>query len=733
MSDRGDATSEAADQRLRFERLLSDLSAEFVSLPPAEVNDEITDGLRRIVEFLDVDRGALNLFSSDKKRFVTANHWARRGGEYLAPDEARALDDKVPWVIRKMLAGEEIVVENQEAIPEEGADTREYMRLIGSTSALLVPLLVGGDVLGCLVVDTVGEPCQWQPEMVPRLQLAGEVFASALQRKEDWERINDSLDFQKLVGQISARFVNLPADRVDGRIQEALDSLGRQSGFERASLTQRTGDDPTLRLTHLWQAEEAPADIIDPGISINEGFPWMTSEILAGRKVVITNLDEFPPEATAERQHCEVIGMPALVVIPLSIGGRIVGSLGLGSATPESDWPADFVGRMELIGGVFANALERKRKETSLKQAMAEIARLRDRLAAENVYLREEIRDDHNVQNIIGSSDVMRHVLRQVELVAATDSTVLITGKTGTGKELVARAVHALSDRRDRPLVKVSCAALPPTLIESELFGHEKGAFTGATARRLGRFEVADGGTIFLDEIGDMSPDLQVKLLRVLQEGEFERAGSTETRRVDVRVMAATNRDLGEAIEEERFRSDLYYRLAVFPIEVPPLRSRCDDTPTLAWFFIEREAKKLGKEFDAVAEEAMDFMVDYDWPGNVRELENLIERAVVLSPGPTLTMPHFSAPKDRPPSFPARAGGAGGSANEETGAPAASSESISAAGHLTLADAECRHIRAALESCGWKVSGPGGAAAQLGLKESTLRYRMRKHGIVRPE
>ena len=343
----------------------------------------------------------------------------------------------------------------------------------------------------------------------------------------------------------------------------------------------------------------------------------------------------------------------------------------------------------------------------ALQVALNEVEALKDRLQDENRYLQEEIKRDHSVEAIIGGSPALSKVLREVAQVAATDATVLMLGETGTGKELFARAVHDRSTRRDRPLVKVSCAALPEHLIESELFGHEKGAFTGATARRNGRFELADKGTIFLDEIGDLPLALQAKLLRVLQEGEFERLGSSRTQKVDVRVIAATNRDLAKGIEKGTFREDLYYRLNVFPITLPPLRDRVGDVPLLAQSFVETFSAKLGRPIDTIPAEVMDALERYAWPGNIRELQNIIERAVILSDGATLRLDDTLETAHRPVESTGRA--------------------------TTLEDAERDHILKALEATNWKVRGTHGTAELLDINPSTLRSRMQKLGIERPE
>ena len=354
---------------------------------------------------------------------------------------------------------------------------------------------------------------------------------------------------------------------------------------------------------------------------------------------------------------------------------------------------------------------ERIEREEALKKALAELALIKKRLQAENVYLQEEISVINNFDDIVTDSDAFKRVLSKIEQVAPTDATVLVLGETGAGKELVARAIHDLSRRRDRPLVKINCAALPANLIESELFGHEKGAFTGALSRKIGRFELADGGTLFLDEIGDLAPELQAKLLRVLQEGEFERLGDSRTRKVDVRVLAATHRNLEHAIEEGLFREDLFYRLNVFPIVCPPLRERREEVPMLVRHFAKRHAQNMGKVIENIPREVMEALQSYDWPGNVRELQNIIERAVIITRGPTLQLGDW---------LPRR------SVDAPATKPATLQEVEDKKDQL-----ERDHIVEVLQSTRWRVRGPQGAAAILGLKPTTLEARMKKLGIHR--
>jgi transcriptional regulator with GAF, ATPase, and Fis domain len=369
-------------------------------------------------------------------------------------------------------------------------------------------------------------------------------------------------------------------------------------------------------------------------------------------------------------------------------------------------------GRVGRLLGMAADITERKNAEEALGAVLDEVQKLKERTEAENVYLREEVAQVHRFGEIIGRSESMLAVLKQAEQVAPTDTTVLILGETGTGKELLARAVHARSKRSDRPLLKVNCAALPASLIESELFGHERGAFTGAAGKRVGRFELADGATIFLDEIGDLPLELQAKLLRVLQEGEFERLGSSKTIKVNVRVIAATNRDLKRAIGERKFRDDLYYRLNVYPISLPPLRERKEDIGRLAMDFLVEAGRRLGRPFDPIPQQVIDQLQNYRWPGNVRELQNVIERAALVSPGRSLRLPEGWAP------------------THETTVTATKRNGARTEG-LTLEELERQHVLQVLRQTHWRIEGTHGAAAILGINPSTLRSRMHKLGIRR--
>lgn len=425
----------------------------------------------------------------------------------------------------------------------------------------------------------------------------------------------------------------------------------------------------------------------------------LASQVFRSGKPWVGDIEELI-RSGFDGQEISRNGVETICMLPLTRCNSVLGVLGV-VRLHKNAFTASDIEFLSQIAGQVAIAIDNA-------FAYRRITELSDKLTQEKLYLEDEIRNELNFEEIIGSSPVLRQVLHRVEAVAPTSSTVLIQGETGSGKELIARAVHNLSQRRTHPFVKLNCAAIPTGLLESELFGHEKGAFTGAIAQRIGRFELTSQGTIFLDEISEIPLDLQPKLLRVLQEREFERLGSSRTLRTDARLIAATNRDLSAMVEEQRFRSDLFYRLNVFPIYVPPLRERKEDIPFLVRHFAQHFARNMSKQIDTISAETMNALVRYPWPGNIRELQNIIERAVILSKGPTL--------KVSLDDLKLKGVDANGFAN----------------GMGTLEEIERKHILTVLEKTNWVFAGPNGAAAQLGIKRPTLQFRMRKLGISRP-
>jgi len=458
------------------------------------------------------------------------------------------------------------------------------------------------------------------------------------------------------------------------------------------------------RQQFIKQEVSIPRDASPAGHAIATGKPLLARG---------AELDQYPSEIV---RLLRSEGIQTICCVPLINHGRAFGTLNLASRRMDAFASQD-VELLQQVGGQIAIAVENA-------LAFKEIDALKDKLAEEKLYLEEEIRTEFNFEEIIGDSPLLKQALAQLELVAPASTTALVLGETGTGKELIARAIHNLSPRRERTFVKVNCAAIPSGLLESELFGHERGAFTGAINQKIGRFELADRGTLFLDEVGDLPLELQPKLLRVLQEQEFERLGSNRTQRVDVRVVAATNQDLSKLVADRAFRSDLYYRLNVFPITVPALRERPEDVALLVRYFVQKFSRRLNKTVEYVPAQAMDALIHYSWPGNVRELENLVERAVILSPGKELRVPVSELKA-----------AAAANADAFVEAPFGETPQPFAAPHApvtTLEEAERQHILRALRQTEWRIAGPRGAAALLGMKRTTLQARMRKLNIRRP-
>jgi formate hydrogenlyase transcriptional activator len=505
--------------------------------------------------------------------------------------------------------------------------------------------------------------------------------------------------FERMLADLSVRMANVPPDRVEPEIQLAQVILRQFLGFDRSTFAEFQDDSSLVVVssTAMEGVDPTPLGPLPPQLD------WFIAKLRAGGTLVIQDpANDLPPEAVGEAEYIQRTGLRSHLSIPLRIGGRVVGAIAFSAFKETRNWPDDLIARVMLVGEVFAHAIARKREHEKLLAAMAEIRLLKDRLERENSYLKQAAQV-RSPQRLSSRSPRFLSVVEEIKQVALTSSTVLLFGETGSGKEVLAQAIHDSSAQKDRAMIKVNCAALPASLIESELFGREKGAFTGALARQPGRFEIADGSTIFLDEVGELPLELQPKLLRVLQEGEFERLGGSKTIKVDARVIAATNRPLEQAVREGRFRQDLFYRLDVFPIEVPPLRERPEDIPLLSWTFVKEFGNSMGKRIEEIAEDSMSALQDYHWPGNIRELRNVIERAMILSQGPKLYI-KLGRTALRPVAVKATAG--------------------------SLDEAEVTIIRQAVEQCNWRIRGANGAAALLNMKPTTLESRIKKLGLA---
>lgn len=948
-----EAVDRILERRLCFEKLLSDISARFMSTPPDQVDEEIEHALGQIREFFDVCRcGLLELPSNGG--FIRVTHAVYGEGVEEVPGELN-LAELFPWSYGQLRQGRHINVSRVEDYPEDALTDRQSHAALGIKSTLTIPVTLGGSLSRIIVINATRECMSWPEEYVTRLQLLGGIFVNALERRQDRERLEERCRFEMLLAEISGRFVNLPADRVDGEIEDAQKRVCQSLGLDLCTLWQWSKETPRMaKMTHMYRPLGGPP--LPEPMYAHEHFPWCQKQLEAGETVVVSSMEDLPAEAARDQEFWRHLGIRTALTFPLYPGGgETIGALSFNTVLEENTWPEEIVRRLKLVAQIFANALvrkrseellcdsearlsltmdavnaglwsmevgtdivwispkmrelfqfspdeeivyesffkvihpedrehvhqkvrqalqsgenlrcdyrimlrdgstrwivslgkgflkpageperitgisldittrkvtelklsesqallatlvnsttdliwsvdaerfglinfnrglseyfltgrgkhieagmdpddllpteeyarkwydlyhraleegsytteyqvsmgartlrlnlntltrdgvvfgisvfgqditERKQMEIQLQEKLQEIERLKEKIEDENVYLRQETRSRFGNDSIVGDSKAFKHVLAQSGQVAATDSTVLIQGETGTGKELIARAIHSMSSRKDRVLVTVNCASLPPTLIESELFGREKGAFTGALTRMVGRFETADGSTLFLDEIGEFPVELQSKLLRVLECGEFERLGSTRTTRVNVRIIAATNRDLAREVREGKFRKDLYYRLNVFPITVPPLRERKGDIPALVWEFVRQFEKILGKRIDKIPKKIMDALVEYPWPGNIRELRNVVEHAMIISSTTALDvlMPVLAV-------------------QDVTGA------------SVSLEDVERNHIIEVLNMTGWRISGRNSASEVLGMKRTTLQSKMKVLGIERP-
>jgi PAS domain S-box-containing protein len=641
-------TRQQLKDRLRFEGLISDLSAGFVNIPSNEIENQINKGLEQITEFFAADRCTLGLFSEDGTLLTRAFEYNREGVE---PAPVSLSKDQLPWYMAQLAQGKMVVVNRLEDLPDDAEAERRLCRAKSMKSIFSVPMVMGQKTMGSCALVAVRAERIWPEELVHRMRLVAEVLAGALARKRFEESLRES----------EAR-LNLAATSAEAGLWVLEIATG-----------------------HIWATEKA-RELYGFTQEQELNFEGFIEAVYPEDREKIRRSVERAMKMRENFREEYRIAHPEGTIRWMAARGR-----------PYFNQ----AGEPERLMGVSIDISEQKQMEEQLQQRLGDIEQLKQQLEKENIYLREEIELQSLHEEIVGRSQAMKQILAQVEQVAPTDATVLIEGETGTGKELLARTVHRLSARKDRTLVTVNCAALPPTLVESELFGREKGAYTGALTRMTGRFEVADGATLFLDEIGELPLDVQAKLLRVLEQGRFERLGSTRPLQVNVRIIAASNRDLARNVEEGKFRKDLYYRLNVFPIAVPPLRERPEDIPLLIWAFVRQYEKKMGKRIEHIPRKSMETLQRYPWPGNARELRNVVEHAMIVSSDKTLDI---TIPQRTSSEIP---------------------------GNLSLDDVERRHILGVLQKSDWRLSGPGGAAEILGLKRTTLQSKMKKLGIRR--
>ncbi|MFY9942127.1 MAG: sigma 54-interacting transcriptional regulator [Desulfobacterales bacterium] len=639
-------------ERLRFEQMISDLSARFINVPAERLDSEIENALKKLLEFFEVDRcGLLHALPGRDSWKIT--HVAYSENAAPIPVGTELPRSIYPWAYDRLtVQGKVVAYERVENMPDEAHVDKQTWIDWGIRSNLIIPILTKASFVHIISINSVHKERPWPEAFIPRLQLLGEILVNALERRDIEQALRDSEERLRLA-----------ASSAEAGIWVIDISTGR-----------------------LWATDK-----------LREIFHFAPDEDLSFDRFLETVHPDDRQSAketlTLCRRTRDLTRIEYRIVLP---DGRVRWIVSRGRSYPATSI------RPERVLGVSIDFTRQKEMEGQLQGQLEQINRLKLELEQENVYLRKEVllRQEHG--EIVSVSQAMKRVLAQVEQVAPTDAIVLLQGETGTGKELLARHLHRLSRRKDRPLITLNCAVLPPSLIESELFGREKGAYTGALTRMAGRFEVAHRSTLFLDEIGELSIDLQAKLLRVLEEGQFERLGSTRSLKVDVRIIAATHRDLARAVAEGHFRADLFYRLNVFPILIPPLRERIQDIPPLVWTFVRQNEKKLAKRVERIPRRSMEALQHYAWPGNARELRNIVEHAMITGSGGTLQL--------RPPSpVPAN---------------------IPIEGRLE--EVERRHILGVLEKTGWRLTGKNGAAEVLGLKRTTLQGRMKKLGIRRP-
>jgi len=687
-----------------FFALVNDVSALLVGARSAEIDVALDDCLERLGQYFDVHQVALGQISKSGELLPSLRMWGDAPAvNYLM------VDPPGPEVVAYFARNGSVIwncLEDLDELPQ----WREHCRQAGAVAgAMWLHSDFGSHVEGMALSRP--SPKEWPEDTVKCLGAIGGVLFNAFYRRRAEAEMEQLQRLEHVIADVAARLVRVRADNVDAEINNALGRIGGATGADLCVFLRCNDPEASMyKVNYEWSVDTVNGPVFS-GVNLAADYPWLVRQLQEKKPLHLSSPDDFALEAKAEFELLERFDIQSMNWEPFEAAHGRCGYIGLGTLSRAPRRPDGLLPQLSLFGNIVADANDRQRTDVALGQAFDEIQALKERLEVENQTLRQEVDVLYSDDELIGKSHVFRAAIFQAEQVAPTDSTVLLLGETGTGKGLLARRIHELSGRSEHPMITVNCAALPSSLIESELFGHEKGAFTGAVTQKVGRFELADGGTIFLDEVGDLPIELQAKLLRVLQDQEFERLGSSTTRTVDARVIAATNRDLDRLIQQGEFRADLYYRLGVFPIRAPALRERRGDIPLLVWFFISELQHRLGRIFDEVSANAMAVLTDNDWPGNVRELKNIVERAMILSPGSTLQLGDwFSSQHDvNVVSF---------GPHEQAGE--------------TIEEVERAHMEKVLVACDWKIRGEGGAAERLGLKRTTLQSRMKKLGIQRP-
>ena len=643
-------STKAMNENLSFESFLGELSADLVNLSHESINVAIESSLKALAEFFDVDRCHLGELLLDQSKVDIPYFYIRPG--IKTPQTTGVGDGYLSFIYEQIRENKLLAFTKSSELPKQASQDRTVIDNMGIKSLLVIPLKIDKEVRFALSLATVSSHHQWSEETLRQIRITANILANVIQRKITLKQILEEKEWSEAVMEGRPQLVYVM--NLEGRLIRWNKNYQDLTGYSSEELK-----------------DKFPRDFLS---------------------------DEHNKKVTEELQKIMEDGQERSVEYDIiTKSGKIIPSYYGSGKLVEIGGESYYVGQTVDISKM-------KQAQEKIITQLEEIQLLKEQLEAENIQLRQELLSTGSYGEIIGESDILKHILYRVEQVAPMDTTVLLEGETGTGKELFARAIHQKSKRSNKALITVNCASLPASLIESELFGHEKGAFTGALQRQMGRFELANGGTLFLDEVGEIPIELQSKLLRVLQDGEFERIGNPRTMKVDVRVIAATNRDLEQDILEGRFRKDLFYRLNVYPITSAPLRERRSDIPILVEYFVQRFNEKMGRNITRIPKKVMEQLKAYDWPGNIRELENIIERAMILSESSTLMVEKLKLP-------------------EHT-----SEEKL-----RTLADHERDHIRKVLDRTLWRINGPKGAAQILDMHPETLRSRMKKFDIQRPD